>query len=115
MTCRGIECKRLKANKPLNIGRYADGQKRCSTCVIFIKFAGERCPCCKTKLRGKPRQLKYKDKLIASGKKEFGVNMVDPCECTHCGRRYTEPFEKGKHECYDCGELYNCVGHEHDD
>ena len=76
MTCKGVECKRLQAKKPVDIGRYADGQKRCSTCELFIHFNGERCPCCNTKLRGKPRQLEYKERLKACTiKKEYGIDM----------------------------------------
>jgi len=54
----------------VGIGRYAVGQQRCQTCEIFINFNGDRCPCCNTLLRGKPRQLKYKEKLKNEPNKE---------------------------------------------
>jgi hypothetical protein len=60
--CKGI-CSRYKAQKPVGTGRYADGQKRCQICEIFIRFEGHRCPCCNYNLRTKPRNPKLKAKL----------------------------------------------------
>jgi len=77
MVCKGVECIRLKAKKPVGVGRYSSGQKRCNVCEVFINFNGNRCPCCSTKLRGKPRELKYKDKYRASEKEKFGIDMKD--------------------------------------
>jgi len=65
MVCKGIECIKLKAKKPFNIGRYASGQKRCQICNLFIIYEGRFCPCCSTRLRQKPRGLKYKERLRA--------------------------------------------------
>ena len=62
MTCKGI-CIRHKAQKPVNSGRYATGQRRCQICEIFIKWDGLWCPCCGYRLRTRPRNLKYKAKL----------------------------------------------------
>jgi hypothetical protein len=62
MTCKGI-CARHKAQKPTGVGRYASGQKRCQICEIFIKWDGLWCPCCGYRLRTRPRNLKYKEKL----------------------------------------------------
>ena len=64
MTCKGI-CARYKAQKPVGVGRYASGQRRCQICEIFIKWEGLWCPCCGYRLRTKPRNLKYKAKLRA--------------------------------------------------
>jgi len=64
MTCKGI-CIRHKAQKPVHLGRYAMGQKRCQICELFIKWDGLWCPCCGYRLRTKPRNLKYKAKLRA--------------------------------------------------
>jgi hypothetical protein len=50
MTCKGI-CIRHKAQKPVGFGRYANGQKRCQICEIFIKWDGLWCPCCGYRLR----------------------------------------------------------------
>ena len=63
MVCKGI-CIRHKAVKPTGAGRYASGQKRCQICEIFLNWdAGHFCPCCGYRLRGKPRNLKYKEKF----------------------------------------------------
>ncbi|PWU80745.1 MAG: hypothetical protein DLM72_10635 [Candidatus Nitrosopolaris wilkensis] len=62
MTCKGI-CVRHKAQKPVGSGRYANGQKRCQICEIFMKWDGLWCPCCGYRLRTRPRNLKYKAKL----------------------------------------------------
>jgi len=65
--CRGI-CSRHKANTTGedNNTRYADGQKRCQSCNIFMRWNfGNNCPCCGCKLRTKPRQKKLKLKLKA--------------------------------------------------
>lgn len=72
MVCKGVECKRHKALKPVGVGRYASGQKRCQTCEIFINFNGLRCPCCNSILRTLPRQLKYKTKYKESDKQSYG-------------------------------------------
>lgn len=65
MSCKGV-CDRYKAIKPVGIGRYAAGQKRCQVCEIFINFNGNNCPCCNYKLRAKPRNIKYKAMLADS-------------------------------------------------
>jgi hypothetical protein len=64
MTCKGI-CIRHKAQKPVGLGRYSMGQKRCQICELFIRWDGLWCPCCGYRLRTKPRNLKYKAKLRA--------------------------------------------------
>ena len=69
MTCKGI-CIRHKAQKPVDLGRYSTGQKRCQVCEIFLKWDGLWCPCCGYRLRTKPRNLKYKAKLRARKKIE---------------------------------------------
>lgn len=60
--CKNI-CLKYKASKPVLSGRYRQGQKRCQICEIFIKWEGQYCPCCNMRLRTKPRNLKYKEKL----------------------------------------------------
>ena len=37
MSCKGI-CIRHKAPKPVGSNRYANGQKRCQQCNLFIKW-----------------------------------------------------------------------------
>jgi hypothetical protein len=63
MACKGI-CIRHRAQRPANyFGRYATGQKRCQLCSIFMKWDGLWCPCCGCKVRTKPRNSKFKQKL----------------------------------------------------
>ena len=65
MDCKGI-CIKYKANRPSNYQRYAEGQKRCQICEIFIYWDGRFCPCCEHRLRTKPRNSTLKAKLRAS-------------------------------------------------
>lgn len=76
MTCKGVECIRHKAKKPVGTGRYEAGQVRCQTCAIFMNYNGLICPCCNTRLRTKPRNLKFKTQLMErGGRKEYGIEM----------------------------------------
>jgi hypothetical protein len=43
MVCNGI-CVRHKAIKPVGIGRYSTGQKRCQICEIFLEWDALWCP-----------------------------------------------------------------------
>jgi len=70
MSCNGI-CERFKAKMNPSIpSRYAQGQKRCSVCEIFIKWdENQYCPCCNYKLRtrsfrGWEMRKKYRDKTM---------------------------------------------------
>ena len=75
--CMGI-CIQYKVKKPTGIGRYESGQARCQTCDIWIDHngcilknrqsatidsVGWRCKCCNYRVRQKPRNLVYKEKL----------------------------------------------------
>ncbi len=73
MVCDGVTCLRYKAKKPKGMGRYASGQSRCQTCVLFMYWNGDRCPCCETKLRKNPRSAKYKTKLRENEREHYGV------------------------------------------
>jgi hypothetical protein len=52
MTCKGI-CIRYKADS----NNYANGQKRCQICDLFMQWDGIFCPCCGYKLRNRPRNF----------------------------------------------------------
>ena len=71
MGCNGI-CSKYKCTKPSveSNGRYAEGQKRCSTCEIYIKWDGVKCPCCNITLRHKPRST-------AGRKRNQKFNMIE--------------------------------------
>jgi len=62
-SCSNV-CARYKATKPVNIGRYAIGQKRCNSCNVFLNWDGMWCPCCNERLRLAPRGSKYKEKFL---------------------------------------------------
>ena len=57
--CYGL-CERLKSLSIKNNLRYKTGQKRCSLCAHYFITDESRCPCCKTRLRTKPRSKKRK-------------------------------------------------------
>ncbi|RNJ78991.1 MAG: hypothetical protein D9C04_06195 [Nitrosopumilus sp. B06] len=52
--CRGL-CERLKPASFAGNLRYTIGQKWCSLCALFFFTKEIACPCCKTRLRSKPR------------------------------------------------------------
>ena len=71
-------CKQYKVKKPTNGGRYEAGQARCQMCDIWIDHngcvlkdgsaatedsVGWICKCCNYRVRRKPRNLVYKEKL----------------------------------------------------
>lgn len=65
MACKGI-CNRYKAKKPSNGAGWYTQNKRCMHCEIFIVGRDKRiCPCCGYRLRGTPKNKKYKAKLKA--------------------------------------------------
>ena len=68
---------RYKVGKPsLRQGRYATGQKRCQICEIFIQWDGLVCPCCRYRLRLRPRNMKSKIKILNSRSRQ--VNSKGP-------------------------------------
>ena len=79
MVCKGI-CVRHKALKPVGIGRYSTGHKRCQICETFLKW----CPCCGYRLRTRPRNLKLKNELRARKEIEKGklsaINEQSPIQ-----------------------------------
>jgi len=80
MTCKGI-CERYKSTKPVGIGRYASGQKRCQICELFIKYDGLWCPCCGYRLRTRPRNLKYKALLRSrqiEKNEDSNIKIIEP-------------------------------------
>jgi len=64
MVCKGI-CHRYKAKWSGIQSRYAEGQKRCNACEIFLKWNGFGCPCCGKLLRTRPRDGEHKRKFLA--------------------------------------------------
>ncbi|HET7643622.1 MAG TPA: hypothetical protein VFK40_08950 [Nitrososphaeraceae archaeon] len=54
MSCKGY-CTRFNSKKGGKYSLYAQNFKRCTECAIYIKYDGNRCPCCKYPLRNKRR------------------------------------------------------------
>lgn len=47
-------------------GRYDQGQRWCSRCTVFIRaiyLKSNVCPCCRSKMRSRPRAMKFKGKF----------------------------------------------------
>ena len=61
MGCNQI-CLKYKAKCTPSEGRYRNGQKRCPSCNIYLQYDGLHCPCCRYKLRTKPRNKIFKEK-----------------------------------------------------
>ena len=57
MSCKGI-CLRYRSSN-----NYGNGQKRCKICEQFVNWNGLMCPCCRHKLRTRPRNPKLYKKL----------------------------------------------------
>ena len=62
-SCKGI-CDRYKSIGITNQFKYQEGQKRCSSCGIFIECECVRCPCCHIVLRTKARNRISKTKRL---------------------------------------------------
>ncbi len=66
MACKGV-CVRDKATHGGGSYtlRYAEGQKRCQVCQIYLIWqTNNYCPCCGNKLRIKPRKGRLKQGVI---------------------------------------------------
>lgn len=56
MHCNGI-CEKHKPHQKTSLGRYNQGQKRCSYCETYLLWDGIRCPCCNQRLRSKQNHI----------------------------------------------------------
>lgn len=64
MHCREICIKYGAKNLFLKeAGRYESGQKRCTSCEVYINWDGIHCPCCGHFLRTKPRNARSRNIL----------------------------------------------------
>jgi hypothetical protein len=57
--CNGI-CTLYQTVGGGNHSVYQAGYKRCTECGIYMKYVGNRCPCCGCVLRTKGRKYKRK-------------------------------------------------------
>ena len=62
MRCRNV-CVAYKAVRQEHGSYYANGNKRCSECELFLKWSGSKCPCCNKILRTRPHNTRIKAKL----------------------------------------------------
>ena len=82
-TCNGI-CKKFQVKKPVGGSRYGEGQGHCQICNTWIDHKGAHmndgtsafedslgwfCNCCNYRVRQKPRNKVYKEKLREKIKK----------------------------------------------
>ena len=63
--CKG-KCVNYKAKRPKTGSRYTAGQVRCQICIIYLTSDGvrdNRCKCCNSQVRTKPRNSLYKERF----------------------------------------------------
>jgi hypothetical protein len=63
MVCKGV-CPRYKTKCNFHRLRYANGQKRCNVCEVFVNWDGRFCPCCGMLLRTRPKISRYRRQYI---------------------------------------------------
>ena len=86
-TCKEI-CKRFIVKKSTSGSRYGAGQGRCQTCDVWIDYRGAHmkdgstaaidsagwfCNCCNYRIRQKPRNKVYKEKLRAISQNDLNL------------------------------------------
>ncbi|WP_420545275.1 hypothetical protein [Nitrosopumilus sp.] len=66
MGCNGI-CHRYKVTKGRNTDSwYRQGAKRCTFCDVYMGWEGLWCPCCRHRLRSRPKASQYRQKYQES-------------------------------------------------
>ena len=63
MPCKGI-CHHHKPTWMSQTLRYANGQKRCASCEVYLVWDGRFCPCCGMCLRTRPKISRYRQRCI---------------------------------------------------
>ena len=71
MVCKGM-CHKYKAKWYARDDRYANGQKRCNVCELFVNWDGNHCPCCGMLLRTRPKISRYRQTCLIQEKKVEG-------------------------------------------
>lgn len=108
MPCNN-QCQKYKAERPRSGSRYRNGQKRCQVCDIYLNWDGLHCPCCNYRLRSKPRNIKFKQRLqeirtdstiktifVGSGKNPKLKLEIDPVYLNAVPRLFHDQFESLK-------------------
>lgn len=57
LVCKGQCIVKYETKKTVAKARE-NGYKRCSKCLVFIKYEGIYCPCCGVRLKNSPRNNK---------------------------------------------------------
>ncbi len=133
--CKDI-CKKFKVKKPPSGSRYGSGQGRCQTCDVWVDFRwvhmkdgtpatidsmGWFCDCCNYRIRQKPRNKLYKEKLREtitdnnkSQKKEKllieydSLNSKDPNDWIKIANEIKK--YEGFQKCVQCKKNNHCWG-----
>ncbi|MGY5147884.1 MAG: hypothetical protein ACW9W4_07795 [Candidatus Nitrosopumilus sp. bin_7KS] len=103
--CKNI-CKKFIVKKPTSGSRYGVGQGRCQTCEVWIDYRGAHikdgskaskdtlswfCNCCNYRIRQKPRNKVYKEKLSVEMKiKKEGIESINQKPCPKCSIKPTK-------------------------
>ena len=103
--CREIcSTYRVKKSSSKDTGRYGAGQRRCTSCEIYIDWAGKHCPCCGHFLRNKPRNSKARNKLnqnIILDKFQLKLNLSQET-IDFSKKLFSELMEKNCFKNYRC-------------
>lgn len=96
-TCKGI-CKKFHVKRPVSGKRYSSGQGHCQTCDTWLDHNGCRlkdgtaaqknsvgwfCNCCNVRVRQKPRNKVYKEKLRKIKEKNTNIDETSNTINTH--------------------------------
>ena len=80
-------CKDKCSEWAARVCRYSEGIKRCTPCEKFIRWEGNNCPCCGTKLKSKayPTEVRTREKKKKARLEECGITK----SCKICGVSFT--------------------------
>lgn len=129
-SCKGI-CKNFKVKKTAGRGRYGSGQGRCQMCDVWMNFRGAHlkggipatidsvgwfCNCCNYRIRQKPRNKVYKEKLRNQVSERQDMNaQIDTQNSKEQGWiKLANEVEKQQEilKCPQCTENNHCWGDE---
>ena len=80
-------CKDKCSEWAARVCRYSEGIKRCTPCEKFIRWEGNNCPCCGTKLKSRayPTEVRTREKRKKARLEECGITK----SCKICGVSFT--------------------------
>ena len=74
LSCKG-QCQLKYTTKKTIANAKENGYKRCSKCLVFIKYEGVYCPCCGVRLKTSPRNNKSR-KVYQELKAAYNENLL---------------------------------------